>query len=69
LKKVSNFFFRKKEGKKARSFHHPTTILKAIFSNYDIKEFSAVKKLSSPSATSHALQALLPLVVGSVNSD
>jgi len=37
---VPNFFFRKKEGKKARS--KPTTILKTIFSNYDIKEFSEI---------------------------
>jgi len=42
LTKVLNFFFKKKEGKKARSLHPPTTILKTIFSNYDIKEFSEI---------------------------
>jgi hypothetical protein len=56
---VPNFFFRKKEGKKARSK------TKTIFSNYNIKEFSEIGNSRGHSfATSwlgHALQALTPL--------
>jgi hypothetical protein len=62
---IGNFFFRKKEGKKARSFpSSPTTILKTIFSNYDIKEFSEIGNSRGHSRWSfrscHALQALAP---------
>jgi len=61
---VPNFFFIKKEDKKARSFHQPTTILKTIFSNYDIKEFSEIGNSRGHSLRSfrscHALQALAP---------
>jgi hypothetical protein len=56
---VPNFFFRKKEGKKVRSFHHSTTILKTIFNNYDIKEFSEIGN------SAKFFQNFLPRLAGS----